>query len=97
MSGAAESRDFLRALRRTIELVESSQSSSYSTETVGDIADQLRAAVVLFESRGRVDRRALSLLFAPTGSIQETSNDNGWGDEYVTLASVVDDFLEGTK
>jgi hypothetical protein len=30
------------------------------------------------------------LLFAPTGTIQEISIDNGWGEEFLALAQMTD-------
>jgi len=82
------------ALRRTLELVEASRTSPYAHDTVEDIADRLRSAVHALESGERVDRSGLGLLFAPTGSVQETSTDNGWGEECLALSEVIDAFLD---
>jgi len=35
----------------------------------------------------------LHLFFAPTGTLQEFSMDNGWGEEYLTLAKTADDIF----
>lgn len=35
-----------------------------------------------------------SLMFAPTGKLQELSLSNGWSDEYMTLANKLDSVLE---
>ena len=35
-----------------------------------------------------------SFLFAPTGSLQEVSLSNGWGDEFIQLASKMDKLTE---
>jgi hypothetical protein len=43
-----------------------------------------------FEQTGILDKIQLNLLFAPTGSIQEISIDNGWGAEFIKLAAEVD-------
>jgi len=85
------------ALRRTIELVESSRTSLYAQDTVEDIAERLRSAVRALESGERVDGSGLGLLFAPTGSIQETSLANGWGEEYLALSDVIDAFLDKSR
>lgn len=81
------------ALRRTLELVESSETAAYSHDTVEEIAQRLREAVRALECGEPVDKPSLGVLFAPTGSIQETSLHNGWGDECLRLSEVVDTFL----
>jgi len=85
--------EIVTALRRTLELVESSETALYSHDTVEEIAQRLREAVRALESGEPVDKSSLGVLFAPTGSIQETSLYNGWGDECLTLSQVVDTFL----
>jgi hypothetical protein len=82
----------LAALRRTLELVESSRASPYAHDNVEDMARRLRTAIHALESGERVDRSDLGLLFAPTGSIQETSLDNGWGEEFLALSEAIDVF-----
>ena len=39
---------------------------------------------------GHLDRPALSLLFAPTGSVQEVAVASGWGEEFLALAKRFD-------
>lgn len=81
------------ALRRTLELIASSQSSSWSPDDVKEIIQQLEAAIAALRSGVPVDRARLGFLFAPTGPIQETSIDNGWADEFLTLSQAVDELL----
>lgn len=45
--------------------------------------------VALVRAEGRVPF-ALSVLFAPTGPIQEVALSSGWGDEFLTLADRFD-------
>ena len=40
---------------------------------------------------------ALRLLFAPTGSLQETSISGGWGEEFITLATQFDQVLKALR
>ena len=42
------------------------------------------------EGGQKFDRRKLSLLFAPTGNIQEVSLSSGWGDQFLELAEDYD-------
>jgi hypothetical protein len=39
------------------------------------------------------DRFAISILFAPTGPLQETAMSSGWSDEFLALASRCDGAL----
>jgi hypothetical protein len=45
----------------------------------------------------RVDRAALSLLFAPTGRLQEFSLANGWADDFLQLAERCDACLAASR
>ena len=83
----------LSALTRTLDLVESSHASAWAGGRVEQIAAELRASIAALESGTFVDRDGLRGLFAPTGPLQETSIDNGWGDEFLSLAQRVDAFL----
>ncbi len=40
------------------------------------------------------DRLDISVLFAPTGSIQEVSLSSGWGQEFLELAARFDEVME---
>ena len=80
-------------LRRTLELVGSSRSSIWAQDDVDEILRHLRAALTALESGAPVDRATLGRLFAPTGAIQDTSLANGWGDEFLSLARSLEDFL----
>jgi len=85
--------DVMEALRRIRELVASSRSSSWANEDVEVISRHLDAAIVALESGAPVDRANLRLLVAPTGALQETSLENGWGDEFLSLSRAVEAFL----
>jgi hypothetical protein len=90
---AVDPLDLRTALERTLELVASSRSSPWSADDVEQISRHLRAAIAALQSGAPVDRASLGLLFAPTGAIQETSLDNGWGEEFLSLSRSVDAFL----
>jgi hypothetical protein len=85
------------ALRRTLALVEASQTSAYAPQTAEDIAHELGAALAALASGERVDRFRLKVLFAPTGVIQETAIDNGWGEEFLWLSERLDASLEDSQ
>lgn len=83
----------LPTLKRTLELVEASRTSGWAGGSVAELASELRAIIAALESHTSFDRHALRALFGPTGPLQETSIDNGWGGEFLSLAQRVDAFL----
>jgi hypothetical protein len=83
----------LTTLKRTLELVGGSQPSAWMAGSLEELTAQLRAAVAAIESGTPVNRDELRLLFAPTGPLQDLSIDNGWGDEFLSLAQQMDAFL----
>jgi hypothetical protein len=62
----------------------------YAGMDAADIADTLRTAIARLESGKPINKGELTFLFLPTGPLQDTSIDNGWGDEFVALAARFD-------
>ena len=89
------STSLVTALERTCDLLERSEESVWSPLTPSDVAQNLRAAIAAFERGEAVDYGNLRLEFAPTSTIQEIAMANGWHDEYMQLADVVDSHLGG--
>jgi hypothetical protein len=58
--------------------------------SVAEISDELESEVVKAKTSQPVDTKRISFLFAPTGVIQETAMDNGWGDEFLRIAAIID-------
>jgi hypothetical protein len=50
--------------------------------------------IAVLDSDRLPSRLAVSVLFAPTGPIQEVSISSGWGDEFLALASRCDAAVE---
>lgn len=73
------------------ERVSSSDANAFVSWTVDweDVDEALSEIDALLESvrSGRVPRRALGLLFAPTAPLQDLSIAAGWADEYLALAA----------
>lgn len=80
------------ALRETLNHLEKSADSGWSSMTVREISDFIRDQLEAIEKRRPINKSELRLLFAPTGDLQETSNDNGWAGQYLVISSVVDQF-----
>ena len=82
--------NLVAALERTCALLERSEESLWSPLTPADVAKNLRSAIGGLIRGDAVDHRTLRVEFAPTSTIQEIAMANGWHDEYLRLAEVVD-------
>lgn len=85
--------DLCQALEQTVAYLKQSEDSIYSHSTIAEIIQQLEEELAKIKNSQPIDKNRLSFLFAPTGSIQDTSNDNGWGQEFWELSNVVDNYL----
>ena len=85
----------ISALEETILYLQKSESSGLSTMPVEELIRRLEVEVVRARNDKPVDINLLDLLFAPTGPIQETSIDNGWGTRFLRISEVVDRFIGG--
>jgi hypothetical protein len=79
-------RDALSELSRLLSESEDSNWASSSAVDVRAEVDALRVKEVL----SRSDEEALRFLLAPTGSLQDISIDNGWGDKFCRLADAIE-------
>ena len=82
----------ISALEETISLLRNSRSSNWSSLSAEEIIRRLEAEVVKGKNSKPMDINLLDRLFAPTGVIQETSIDNGWGTQFLRISEVVDEF-----
>jgi hypothetical protein len=79
-------------LAAAVELV-SLEENDFAWTSWKDKAAALRdleTHMATLRSSGHVDIDRLSLLFAPTGPMQELSLSSGWGEPFVKLASYFD-------
>ena len=79
-----------RALLQTKNHCENSEETGYSHLTTGEVTNQLQAAVTCLDEGRQPDFDTLSILFAPTCSLQDIAIDNGWGDDFLVLAAEFD-------
>ena len=82
----------ISALEETISFLQNSQSSDWAPMSVEEIIQELEAEIAKIKNSQPMDARLLGFLFAPTGAIQETSIDNGWGDDFLRISAIVDEF-----
>lgn len=84
-------------LAASIELV-SLEDNDFSWSSWGDAAAAIRELnqhLASLRSPGRPDVEGMSVIFAPTGPMQELSLNSGWGEPFVKLASYFDAAAEG--
>lgn len=77
-------------LELTKSLVEKSDESPYAGFSPEEITVDLVNAIISIERGEHVDKDQLRMHFGPTGSLQETAMDAGWGDDYLKLAEMFD-------
>ncbi|MFI4862331.1 MAG: hypothetical protein ACIAXF_16825 [Phycisphaerales bacterium JB063] len=85
----------LNALIRCRELLQASKESFWAGLPLAQIIDEIDRTIAQLKDGESIDKKRLEQLFAPTGSIQDISVDNGWGDEFLDLAAKVDRLTAG--
>lgn len=84
------------ALERTIELLEKSEDSVWANYSVAEAQEILQSELENYRRTREISESGkyeINLLFLPTSALQEISIDNGWGDEYVKISGIIDEFL----
>ena len=76
----------LKAFNELIELLSKSEDSGFAVATIKEITTEVISAKKSIEVGGKKSAEKIQILFAPTGALQDTSIDNGWGDKYLELA-----------
>ena len=84
------------SLEETLSFLQNSQSSDWAHMPVEEIISRLEAEIYKAKNSQPIDAKLLSLLFAPTGAIQETSIDNRWGNDFLRISEVIDEFTAGS-
>jgi hypothetical protein len=85
----------IAALEETIAYLQKSESSNWSSMPTEEIIRKLEIEISKARNAKPMDVYKLELLFSPTGVIQETSIDNGWGTRFLRLSEIVDEFIGG--
>ncbi|HJQ15022.1 MAG TPA: hypothetical protein VJ830_09765 [Anaerolineales bacterium] len=85
----------IAALEETITYLQKSESPDWSSMPTEEIIRKLEVEISKARNAKPMDVYTLEILFAPTGVIQETSIDNGWGTRFLRLSEIVDDFIGG--
>lgn len=80
-------REKLAAIDDLLRLLGGSDDSGFAVATVGEITAHVVSArnkLAIGDATGNKEIRGL---LAPTGALQDTAIDNGWGDQFIDLAN----------
>jgi hypothetical protein len=81
--------EVLEAAKQLLSIPKSDFSWS-SWTSAADAIRELDAQIAAISAGERPPRLDLTVLFAPTGPIQEISLSSGWGDDFLSLAARFD-------
>jgi len=83
----------IHVLESALELVElpGNDFCWSSWEDVGEAKVELELLLQLLRTGGVPRRSSISILFAPTGPLQEVSVSSGWGEAFLTIAERYDE------
>ncbi|MFZ5911493.1 MAG: hypothetical protein ACOYYU_15885 [Chloroflexota bacterium] len=82
-----------QSLEKLLFFLKQSQSPIWSNADILEITRAIEAELKRAKLGENVDAQLLKTLLAPTGSIQEISIDNGWGDDFLGIANVIERYL----
>jgi len=80
----------IKALDEMLTLLAWSTDGTYARKTVQDLSSQVEAVKCDLNLGQPLRNTSISVLIAPTGDLQETAMENGWGDAFLRLANVLD-------
>lgn len=84
----------LEILEATKERLEDSEDSAFASKTVKELIEIIDSNIDEIKSTSTCNLKELELLFGPTASLQETSIDNGWGEEFIGLSTIFDKVIK---
>ena len=87
--------ELTEAIEKTINHLQKSEDSSYGRHSVAKLISLLEKALQELSQSENFDKDLLKQIFAPTGSLQEISIDNSWGNEFLQISIVVDQYIKG--
>lgn len=87
-----EKQDLIDAIKKTIEFLENSEDSIWSNLSAVENKERLQEELNKIENNQKFNNLELAILFAPTGSVQETAMENDWHKEYMEIADIIDKY-----
>jgi len=89
-------KEVIKALEKVREIIVNYEMDlSYSTcESEKQLLSNLDVYIAKLKTNDLSCNKEISLLFAPTGDLQEIAIDSGWSNEYIELAEIVDRYIK---
>ncbi len=87
---AERPQELIDTLTRVRGFVQRSEQSINAHSTPSEMLAIIDANIQSLSDDGSYARDDLILLFAPTGSMQDTAYDSGWGNEFLALSEQFD-------
>ena len=82
-------------LREVRVLLSESQDSAWAVVAVSELVATIDKQIASLNATQMCRIMDLKQIFAPTGPLQETAIDNGWGDRFLELSTEFDRFVYG--
>ena len=76
----------LTAIDELIGLLNGSEDSAFAVVPVAELIELVTTARRKIDSGESAGDQEIRDLFVPTGALQDTAIDNGWGDRFIELA-----------
>jgi hypothetical protein len=87
--------NLLTVLQQTLAFIKSSEKlSSYADK---DRLERELNSVIISVKTKSASKQTLTYLYAPTGPIQELAISNNWSEEFLDLASAVDNLVANSE
>lgn len=82
-----------KLLERVKVKLQTSENDAWSGASRNELIEIIEQQLELIKESKSVDEDELRLLFMPTSDLQDTSIDNGWGNDYLKISSEMDKLL----
>ncbi len=89
-------KEIIKVLEKVKEIIGNYQMDlSYSTyRSEEELVNDLELYISKLKANNFSCNKQISLLFAPTGDLQEIAIDSGWSEEYMELAEIIDRYIK---
>ncbi|MDR3197475.1 MAG: hypothetical protein LBU34_06345 [Planctomycetaceae bacterium] len=76
-----------------LKYLNQSRDSAYAYDTVEDIKNIVNDIINEINDNKTINKEKIEFLFVPTGSLQDTSIDNGWGEKFLVIANKIEKMI----
>lgn len=86
----------IAALGEAVDLLERSENSAMSNKSALEAKNILEKELKRLRENKNFSffgKSKIKFLFLPSGALQEISIVNGWGDEYLQISAIVDEYI----